>query len=284
MSSLEPAVDTPLAPALVRRVCERLGWSPATPRTLDGLAALYRAWGLHIPFDNTRKLVALLTSDPRPLPGLDATDFLEHWLDHGTGGTCWPSANAMFALLSALGFRARRVAGSMRDLGVVSHASTKARLDAGDWLLDSSILSGTPLPLDGSTFIGEDPVWPVEIEPVDGTHLVWWHTPNHVEHIPLRLLVDPASYDTYRERYERSRETSPFNQRLYARRNRSDELVLFIGHTRYTRTARGIVVKDLSAQELLRALTDDIGLSDEYVARWANAGGLDASMAPPPTP
>ena len=46
-----------------------------------------------------------------PLPGTHAIDFFEQWLDHGTGGTCWSSSNALYMLLTALGFTARRIAG-----------------------------------------------------------------------------------------------------------------------------------------------------------------------------
>jgi hypothetical protein len=31
---------------------------------------------------------ALRTGAAGPLPGIRADDFLEHWLLHGTGGTC----------------------------------------------------------------------------------------------------------------------------------------------------------------------------------------------------
>ena len=37
------------------------------------------------------------------------------------GGTCWAGSNALYELLIATGFAARRGAGSMRDMGFINH-------------------------------------------------------------------------------------------------------------------------------------------------------------------
>ena len=102
------------------RVAKRLGLEPRLETNIQGLYALYGAWCRKVPFDNVRKLIALRTGDAGPLPGGDATDFLENFLEHGTGGTCWSSSNALFELATAFGFRARRISGSMRDLGATA--------------------------------------------------------------------------------------------------------------------------------------------------------------------
>ena len=154
-----------LHPALREQVLDRLGL-PGPPRTdLEGLAALYGAWCARVPFDNVRKMIALRSRPDGPLPGLGAQDFFEQWMAHGAGGTCWPTSNALFELARALGFEARRVAGSMRDLGVVNHASVKVRADGREWLVDSSQLTNVPLPLDDQVFVHDDPVFPAEVEP-----------------------------------------------------------------------------------------------------------------------
>ena len=119
MTTTDPcgtADDTPLPTPLRDAVCARLGIAPAPP-TLEFLEAVYAAWCRRVPFDNVRKLIALREAAPPPLPGTQAADFFEHWLAHGTGGTCWSSSNALYMLVTALGFTARRIAGSMRDLG-----------------------------------------------------------------------------------------------------------------------------------------------------------------------
>ena len=274
--------DSPPLPSdLARRTLRRLGFPDPPSRDRAGLAALYRAWGLHVPFDNTRKLIALRAGPGVPLPGADAEDFLEHWLADGTGGTCWPSSNALCEVLRAAGFAARRVIASMRDTGVPNHASVVVRVDGADWLADSSMLLKEPLPLGTGAFANNDPVWPAEVERRDGAYLVWWHTPPDTGYLPCRLLIDPASFQAYLDGYERSRERSPFNQRLYARRNRPDELVILAGPRRYVRDRSGVRSRDLAAGELRQSLRDEIGLSGDMVGRWADSGALAASLEPP---
>jgi len=278
----------PASPDLAARVLRHLGYPTHADPDLAGLSALYRSWCAHVPFDNTRKMIALAGGAGHPLPGISADDFLTNWLAHGTGGTCWPSSNALYAIVRAAGFDARRVVGSMRDLGVLNHASVKVRLDGRDWLADSSMLTNAPLPLGEGVVVGDDPVWPAEVEATEGTHLVWWQTPPGTGYLPCRLLLDPAPFETYVDGYERSRARSPFNQRLYARHNLPGELIILIGRTRYSRTRDGVTTRELTGEDLRAALCEDIGLSAALVDEWAACGALEASLAPaaetPPPP
>lgn len=277
--------DDDLLPyGLRERVLEGLGLSSALSRDLGGLHRLYRAWCHAVPFDNVRKMIALRTMREGRLPGIAAEDFFESWLAHGTGGTCWPTSQALYALLDSVGFDARRVAGSMRDAGVVNHGSVKVRLAGLDWLVDSSSLTNVPLPLDGHVFVSREPLIPAEVEAADGTHVVWVHTPPNSSHLPCRLLVDPADYATYEAGYESSRERSPFNQRLYARRNHPDELVVLVGCTRFSKTVDGLAKRDLSPTELCQSLASDIGLSPGIISQWVECGALEASFEPPAGP
>lgn len=273
------AEDRPLPDPLLDRVLSRLGFTCPPSVDLVGLTAVYRAWGLRVPFDNTRKLIALRAGHGGPLPGAHADDFLEHWLAHGTGGTCWPSSNALAAVLRAVGFDARRVIASMRDLDVLNHASVKVRIDGRDWLADSSMLLGVPLPLGPGRFVRHDAIWPAEVEAADGTHVVWWRSPPGPDPIPCRLLMDPAPFRAYLDGYERSRESSRFNQRLYARRNRSEALTVLAGCMRYVLTADGLSSRQLEADGLRRSLRDEIGLSPRMIDRWAGSGALSASLS-----
>jgi len=109
-----------------------------------------------------------------------------------------------------------------------------------NWLVDSSLLTNDPLPLGPGAFVHDDPVFPSEVEASDATHVIWTHTPPNEVHLPCRLLVDPADHALYFDGYERSRERSPFNQRLYARRNLPGELLVLLGRTRFSRTERGL--------------------------------------------
>src|SRR5687768_2695783 len=181
-------MSAPLSTRLQAPVLERLGVSHSSAPDLDALRALYRAWCTHVPFDNVRKMIALRSGDTRPLPGSDAVDFFERWLSDGCGGTCWPTSNALYTLVSSLGFDARRRAGSMRDCGAVNHGSIEVSIDGRDWLIDSSMLTNEPLPLGAKPFANGDPIFGVEIDRTEGTHVVWFDIPPHPDFYPCRLL------------------------------------------------------------------------------------------------
>lgn len=276
---------SPLDPDLRDRILERLGFStPPTPDPED-LRALYKAWCENVPFDNVRKMIALRTSDERPLPGGHAEDFFVNWLADHCGGTCWPTSNALFELARSLGFDTRRIVGCMRDLGIVNHASVVIRTDGRDWLVDSSLLYNVPLPLDQRVFMHSDAVIPAEVEPLEGgQYLLWVDVPPNSGCMACRLRTDEVSHALYLASYEASRDRSPFNQRLYARRNRPGELLMLVGNTRFSKTTAGTSSRDLSPSEVKDALREDIGISESLIDRWVRSGSLDASFEPPSGP
>src|SRR6516225_2208064 len=105
----EPA----LGPELVEHVLERLGQHKRPALDLVGLNQLYAAFCGNISFDNVQKRIWFAGPQTTPLPGGDPDEFFNNFLRHGTGGTCWPLNGAMYALAHALGFRARRIVGSV---------------------------------------------------------------------------------------------------------------------------------------------------------------------------
>ncbi len=273
-----------LSGALQELVLRRFGFENQPSTDLAGLQAVYRAWCTHVPFDNVRKMIALRARPGSPLPGGYATPFFEGWLADGTGGTCWPTSNALFELLRSLGFAAIRITGSMHDLGIVNHASVKVILEGREWLVDSSLLSNAALPLNDALFIQDDPVFSAEVEPDGSTHVIWSRTPPNSTWLPCRLSHEPVTHACYLARYEESRMGSPFNQRLYARRNHPGEIVVLLGSTRFTKTIAGIVSRDLSPDEVCEALHRDIGLSEDVIVEWARSGSLADSFQPPSGP
>lgn len=279
----DPAVE--LAPALLEQVLMRLGLAAPPRPDLVGLRAVYRAWSQRVPFDNVGKVIALRTApSDEPLPGMRAEAFFRQWLEHGNSGTCWPSNNALFALLCALGFEARVVGGSMRDLGVVTHGSTVVRLEGSDWLVDSFLLAGEPLPLGSSAFVHPDPRFAIEVEPAGPLHLFWVLSPPNTAYMPCRLLIDPAEPASCRAAYESSRARSPFNQRLYVRAVRAEGILTLAGATRFFHTAQGTESRELAPDALKRVLCEEVGLSESLVAAWERCGGLAASYEPPSGP
>lgn len=260
----------------------RLGLSALPPPGYDGLSKLYRAWCDRVPFDNVRKLTALRGGDAPSLPGAHAEDFLEAWLADGAGGTCWPSSNALFALARACGFAVTRIAGSMRDLGDVNHGSVVATVAGERWLIDSSMLCNEPVPLDRELFVGSDAVFGVEAELAGpAARLVWVDMPPNSAWLPCRLWLAAVDHAFYRSRYAASLQRSPFNQRLYARRNRPGEMLVLVGSTRFTKTAEGLRHRELARDDLLQSLRDEIGVCGPTLDAWVRSGGVDASFEAP---
>ena len=278
-------MDRPhLDASLLNRILQRLSIGSAPNADLDGLRAVYSAWCDTIPFDNTAKLIALRTGAKGNLPGIEPVEFFERFLAHGAGGTCWPTSNALFALLDDLGFDARRVAGSMRDTGFIGHASVKVRIDGTDWLVDSSMQTHIPLPLTAEVFVSDDPVYGVEVERVDETHMIWWDLPPNATYIPCRLLVDDVSHDYYVERYEASRDRSPFNERVYVRRNFPGAMLVIHGNLRLWKTSTGVQASELTRSQLEESLRTEAGISSEMLDDLRKCGAIDASLQPSASP
>ena len=266
---------------LLERILQRLGLSDRPRTDMEGLRAVYAAWSLTVPFDNIAKLIALRTGPRAALPGLEAQEFYNRLLDHGAAGTCWPTSNALFELLAALGFNARRIAGSMRDTGIVSHGSVTVTIDGRDWLVDTSMLTVEPLPLTHDAYFAGDRLFAAEVEYTGETHIVWSDLPPTPTLIPCRMLVDPATHAFYAERYESSRTRSPFNERLYAKRNSRGEKLVLIGNSRVSKTAEGITTQELDASQLCESLRGEIGISGALIEEWKKSGALEASFKPP---
>jgi hypothetical protein len=102
--------------------------------------------------------------------------------------------------------------------------------------------------------------------------------------LPCRLSLEAVDHAFYRSRYEASLQRSPFNQRLYARRNRPAEMLVLVGSTRFTKTAEGLTRSELSRDELLQSLRDEIGVRGPTLDAWVRCGGVDASFEAPSGP
>lgn len=274
--------DGPGLPEGLRdRVLRRLGLTRSPSPDLEGLGELYRAWCSHVPFDNVRKVIAL--ADGRELPGRSAGDFFDAWLEWGAGGTCWPGSNALYELMRSLGFNVSRGVGSVRDSGALNHATNRVRLEGRTWLVDSSMLTIVPLPLSNEIHIGPD-FFSAEVEPEADTHVIWVDFPPQPSPIPCRLQPEPISLAFHLESYERSREKSAFNRRLYARRNHPGEKRVVVGNKRVSKTASGVDVRELAREELCLALRDDIGIHEDLIEEWVSCGGLELAFEEPPPP
>jgi len=281
--SLDDSLDDEVRDA----VLDKLGFGVTPPADLDGLTSLYRAWCERVPFDNVRKLIALAEAAdhpgtaPPPLPGGRADDFFAAWLLHGTGGTCWPSANALHALLVACGFDSRRVAASMFETGEPSHGTTIVTLDADggrrEHLVDTSMLTDVPLPLDrdAGTAIAH-PVFGTVAQVVPEGWRFEFPLANERGSLPCRTLSPEAvGLPFFLERYEISRSWSPFNVHVSIRRNTGAAIISCTNGQRHVRTASGVETSELRDDALRAALVDELDLSAQIVDQ------LFSTFAPP---
>jgi arylamine N-acetyltransferase len=271
---------TLLDPELLIRVKAGLGLAEDLSPDLEGLRQVYAAWCARVPFDNIRKMISLHSGEEQ-LAGLDAADFFENWLEHGAGGTCWPSSNALFVLLLSLGFDARRVAGAMFDMPDINHGTIKVRIDGQDWMVDTSMLTYEPIELTHEVVIRPGPVNAVEAEPENGSYVIWCDFPPLPEFIPCRLHHDPVDDEFYRERYEiYSRDQSPFNEKIYIRRGGPDGVGVLYGNGMFTRKPDGSLdYREFDRDSLCTYLVDEAGVSKKLVDEWIASGALDSTFA-----
>ena len=166
-----------LEKALVETILQRMGMANIPTRDLTGLGEIYAAWCRHVPFDNCRKLIACRAASAEPLPGDDPLDFFESWIAHGVGGTCWSVHGAWYELLSALGFKARRVVSTMMAAPNLppNHGSVIVDIAEQAYLVDVAIKYMVPLQIvPGQETCIEHPAWGVRGHWLDDKYAVRW--------------------------------------------------------------------------------------------------------------
>jgi N-hydroxyarylamine O-acetyltransferase len=267
---------------VLERVLSRLGLVDRPAPTLDGLRTLYAAWCRSVPFDNVRKLIHIYHHDPGPLPGDDATDFFEAWLTYGTGGTCWAGNGALHAVLVSLGFDAMRGMGTMRadPEAPPTHGTVVVTCEGSRYLVDASILHGTPLPLHESAPTGvAHPAWGVHCRKQDDAWSIRWRPVHQPDGLECRLQYLHVSRETFRECHEHSRAWSPFNYEVYARAIRG-ETVVGVDHGQRVAFdgAGGVSHTPLGGDDRLRVFVDELGMKEEIVRQLPP----DTPIPPPP--
>ena len=249
---------------------------------MEGLRALYAAWCHAVPFDNVRKLIHVRNADPAPLPGSTPRDFFESWLRWGAGGTCWVVAGALHCLLESLGFPAQRGIATMLVVPHLppNHGTVIVTFDGVRYLLDGGMLHGEPLRLDEMRETSIDhPAWGVRCAFDEGRWTVRWR-PLHLHHgLDCRLETIGATAEQYFERYQNTRGWSPFNYELSVRLNQGGNVNgTAFGQWVTFGNDGSIASEPVSHQDRLRRLVEEIGLSEEIVARIP----VDVPTPPPP--
>ncbi len=268
---------------LANQVVAKLGLDGRPPGTLDGLSSLYRAWCENVPFDNVRKLIHLRSGEGGPLPGDDTEDFFTAWLQHGCGGTCWAGNGALHDLLRELGFDARRAVATMvaaPDLPP-NHGSVVVEIDGTDYIVDASILHGTPLPMIvGQESTIDHPAWGVLGHWQDGAYSVRWR--NFVTGgAGMECVFNSfgASRNEFAERHERTREWSPFNFGLTVNLVRGGARIgASWGRLYLMDSADEPAARDCDDDGRRRFLVEEVGMSQAIAEKLP----ADLPFTPPP--
>ena len=185
-------------------------------------------------------------------------------------------------LLRSLGFRAHAVLATLvlgPDLPP-NRGTTVVESDDEKFLVDASLLPGSPLPLhqDRPTAV-EHATWALPAHFEDGHSWFYARPFSRPSGIDCRLDVIGATREQVRERNEATRAWGPFNYELSVRADRGDRVIGTSWGKRMENDADGML-HQLCFEKDERAawLVEEVGLSEEIVSR------LPADVPTPPLP
>ena len=266
-----------LQPDLVERVLARLGLADRPGTDLDGLNSVYAAISRNLSNDNIQKRIWFGGGRTTPVAGGEPTEFFENWLAHGTGGTCFPINGAMFALLEALEFPARRIAGTMMEPGAVrgisNHGSVIVAFDGVDYVVDAQISGFEALPLDPAretrTTRGIHTIRAFPIE--DGFEIRFFtgHARDKEYRFQTEPESDPVDHARFLSLYDRSAKQdgySPFNAAMYICRHFDDSILTLHRGFKYAVAQDGsVTTSEVDDVQTRDALITEFGISEEAV-------------------
>ena len=269
------APDPELSSKLVTRILTKLDLKEGPVRDLAGLNHIYAAYCCHVPNDNIQKRIWLTGKQTSPVTGGDPIEFFENWLAHGTGGTCFPASEGLYALLRALRFDAKRVSGSVIREGLdreANHGSVMVCLEGVDHLVDPQHASFAALPIiPGKSSSTGDGIHDSRAVPVaGGFELQRFPGANREE--PLRIRFDLENcfvdHDFFLSHYalsaSRERNRSPFNEALFFCRRFPNSIVIVGRGNRIEVSWDNSVTKsEITIDERNRILIEELGISEK---------------------
>lgn len=263
---------------LTDRVKSKLGL-PSSKHSLDlaGLNDVYAAYSGHVPNDNIQKRIWLTGDKSRPVAGGEPTQFFESWLEHGTGGTCFPANGALCELLRALGFNAWRILGSVIMEGIEregNHGTVLVRIEDANYLVDAQLASFSALPLIvGQPASTGNGIHDIRAVPHGEDFDVEWY-PGSNRQTPMTTRLDlkrgPVGHDVFLAQYAlsalRDRRRSPFNDALFIGRHFPNRILNVGRCTRTEISADNIVKKrEITLAERAQILVEEFGISAAIV-------------------
>lgn len=262
---------------LLNRVKTKLGLPSRPKRNLAGLNEIYAAYSGLVPNDNIQKRIWLAGDKSRPVTGGEPTQFFENWLEHGTGGTCFPANGALCDLLQSLGFDAWRILGSVMMEGIEhegNHGTVLVRIDETDYLVDAQLAAFSALPLivgqPASTGSG---IHDIQAVPRGKEFEIQWY-PGSNRQTPMFTRLDlqrgRVDHGVFLAQYAlsalRDRKRSPFNDALFIGRHFSNRILNLGRCTRTEISADNIVQKrEITLAEQAQILVEEFGVSAEIV-------------------
>jgi arylamine N-acetyltransferase len=259
--------------ALVERVLAKLGFSRPPARDLAGLNALYAALCSGVPFDNIQKRIWFARYRHKPSTGGDPAEFFENWVNHGTGATCWPLNGGMYALARALGFRARRTAGSVIVPNYprgANHGSVLVAVDGIEYVFDVFFGAFRVLPfLPGQAASVQTGIHALRAVPrQDGGCAMYFRVgwaPMEIEYLP-EPEHDPVPHSFFLARYDNANQVGFFNTTLLAMRRFPDSVITVGRGKKIIQTAAGMETTGILETQRNQVLIEQFGLSPEIVA------------------
>jgi arylamine N-acetyltransferase len=262
---------------LLDRVKSKLGLPNRASLDLAGLNKIYAAYSGRVPNDNIQKRIWLAGDKSGPVTGGEPVQFFENWLEHGTGGTCFPANGALCALLRALGFDAWRILGSVMMEGIEhdgNHGTVLVRIDETNYLVDAQLAAFSALPLIvGQSASTGGGIHDIHAVPRGEDFDVKWY-PGSNRQTPMVTRLDlkrgPVDHDVFLVQYAlsalRDRRRSPFNDALFIGRHFSDRILNVGRRTRTEISADNVAKKrEITLAERAQILVDEFGISAEIV-------------------
>jgi hypothetical protein len=187
---------TPMSGTLKERVLHHLGVEQAAP-DLVFLELLARRYAQTVPWESASRIVKRRHSATPEAAVRWTEEFWESAIQHGTGGTCFESNRAFFALLTALGYNGHLTINNMQET-IGCHTAIVVTLDGNPWLVDAGYPIYGALPLDPARQTERTtPYRSYRVEPRGNGEYEISHSP-HPRPYMFNLIDRPVDDETYR--------------------------------------------------------------------------------------